>query len=296
MWRFLLGVQKQCSDARIAQLPDGAVQNKVVNIYESREGEKACGKISVKNAADNPRPWDEERDSAGNQCHKITGKGPMGIAGRTGLLFLVIAGNPQILRGMEHGEQPAAVTSLWDFAAANKLNYRRQKKPEKLCQRQRNDRENAAEVASAGQRAESPATGTHKKERKRGSRGESEFSSEPERKDKWIAGRTGVEAQHQQNIGGDEGKAQRAAFCFRGCNARAPGKHHQQSKILSGVVPRAPADVEREDPWKQRIPEVSDDSSRTEQQCDMHRIQAIFLEFVARVVRAVDSGHEVRII
>src|ERR1700738_3006409 len=278
MWRFLLGVQKQCRDARIAQLPDGAVQNKVVNIYESREGEKACGKISVKNAADNPRPWDEERDSAGNQCHKITGKGPMGIAGRTGLLFLVMAGNPQILRGMEHGEQPAAVTSLRDFAAADQLNHRGQKKPEKLRDRQGNDRKNAAEVPSAGQRGESPATGTEKKERKRGSRGESEFSGEPERKEKCIAGRTGVEAQHQQNIGGDEGKAQRAAFCFRGCDAGASSAHHQESEILPAVVPRAPANVEREDPWKQRIPEVCDDSGHSEQERGVHRIEAIFLE------------------
>src|SRR6202049_3416533 len=233
MCRFLLGVQEHCSDARIAQFPDGTVQNKVVNIYESRECEKARDKISVKNAADDPRPWDEERDSAGNQCHKITGKRPTGVASRTGLLFLVIARNPQILRGMEHGEQPAAVTSLRDFAAADKLNDRGQKKPEKLCHRQRNDRENAAEVASAGQRGESPATGTDKKERKRGSCGESEFSNEPERKNKCIAGRAGVEAQHQQNIGGDEGKAQRAAFCVRGCHARAPGAYHHEYQIFS---------------------------------------------------------------
>src|ERR1700730_11916231 len=119
MCRFLLAVQEHCSDARIAQFPDGTVQNKVVNIYESGECEKARGKISVKNTADNPRPRDKERDSAGNQRHKITGKRPTGVASGSGLLFLVIAGNPQILRGMEHGEQPTAITSLRDFAAAD---------------------------------------------------------------------------------------------------------------------------------------------------------------------------------
>src|ERR1700732_3515426 len=124
MCRFLLGVQEQCSDARIAQFPHGTVQNKVVNIYERREGEKARGKISVKNAADDPRSWDEERDSAGNQSDKITGKRPTRVASRTGLLFLVIARNPQVLRGMEHGEQPAAVTRLRDFAAAGQLHAR----------------------------------------------------------------------------------------------------------------------------------------------------------------------------
>ena len=197
---------------------------------------------------------------------------------------------------MQHREQAAAVTSLRNFAAADQLDHRGQKKPEKLCHRQRNDRQNAAEVASARQRAESPATGTDKKQRKNGSRGESEFSSEPERKNQRIAGRAGVKAQHQQNVGSDEGKAQRAAFCFRGCNARAPGEHHQQSEVLSGVVPRAPANVEREDPGKQRIPEVRDDSGHSEQQRDVHRIEAVFLELVARVVRAVDRGHEVRIV
>src|SRR5450432_1137937 len=105
---------------------------------------------------------------------------------------------------MEHGEEAAAVTGVRDFAAAGQLDYGGQQEPEKLRQRESNDRENAAEVASAGQRDESPAAGSNKKERQRGSRGQSEVRGETQRKDQRIAGRAGVEAQHQQDIRGDE--------------------------------------------------------------------------------------------
>lgn len=41
---------------------------------------------------------------------------------------------------------------------------------------------------------------------------------------------------------------------------------------------------------------MRDDSGEREQQRNVHRINPVFLELVARVVGAVNRGHEVRII
>ncbi len=187
-----------------------------MNIYQSRESQKARGKIGMKNTADDPRPRYEKRDSARNQCHKITGKRPTGIAGRAGLFLLVVTRDPQILRGMQHGEQSTAVTSLRNFPSADELDHRRQKKPEELRHRQGKDRKNCPEIAPACQREQGPATGANKKQcqgcpcRKR------EFSREPQGKNKGIARRPGMEAHYQQNVGSDKRKPKRAAFRFRG--------------------------------------------------------------------------------
>src|SRR5580698_4784143 len=121
---FLLAVQKQRRYARIAQLPDGAVENKMMNIDERGEREEARGKVGVKHAADDPRSGNEQRDAAGNQRHKIASERPVGLAGRAGFFFLVVAGDPQVLRGMQNREQAAAVSRLRNFAAADQLDYR----------------------------------------------------------------------------------------------------------------------------------------------------------------------------
>ncbi len=126
--------------------------------------------------------------------------------------------------------------------------------------------------------------------------GQSEFSRETQGQNQRIAGRAGVKAQHQQDVGRDKRKAKRAAFRFRGRDARAPRKHHQQSEVLPGVVPRTPANVQRENPGKQPVPDVRDDSCYCEQQRHVHRVDPVFLELIARVIRAINRSHEVRIV
>src|SRR5260370_11433868 len=130
----------------------------MMNIYQSRESQKARGKIGMKNTADDPRPRYEKRDSARKQCHKITGKRPTGIAGRAGLFLLVVTRDPQILRGMQHGEQSTAVTSLRNFPSADELDHRRQKKPAEFSHREGKDRKNCREIAPACQGEQDQAT------------------------------------------------------------------------------------------------------------------------------------------
>ena len=64
-------VEQQRGDAGIAEFPDCAVQNEVMNVDERREGQKAGGKIGVEQAAGEPRSGNEKRDAAGDQRQKI---------------------------------------------------------------------------------------------------------------------------------------------------------------------------------------------------------------------------------
>src|SRR5208282_4455593 len=111
----------------------------------------------------------------------------MRIASSASFFSLVIARDPQILRGMQHGEQAAAVTSLRNFPAADELDYRGQKKPEKLRDGQRKHWKNCAEATPARQRRKGPPAGTHKKQRQNRSRRQSEFNREPQGKNQRIA-------------------------------------------------------------------------------------------------------------
>ena len=105
-----------------------------------------------------------------------------------------------------------------------------------------------------------------------------------------------MKAQHQQNVGRNKRKAKRAAFRFRGRDSRAPSKHHQQSEVLPGVVPRAPANVQSENPREQRVPKMGYDPRQREKQRHVHCVDPVFLELIARVIRAINRSHEVRIV
>src|SRR5271170_4797420 len=61
-------------------------------------------------------------------------------------------------------------------------------------------------------------------------------------------------------------------------------------------MPGAPADVESEYPGEQGIPEVRNQSSEEQQQRDVNSEDAIFRELIVGVIRAIDRGHEMRIV
>ena len=105
-----------------------------------------------------------------------------------------------------------------------------------------------------------------------------------------------MKAQHQEEKRRHEAQMDRVSFPGSRRQARTPREHHQQTEILSRVVPRAPADIQRENPGKQRIPDVRNDAGQRQQQRDMHGENPVFLKFRVRVVRAVDRSHEVRVI
>ena len=105
-----------------------------------------------------------------------------------------------------------------------------------------------------------------------------------------------MKAQHQQEKRRDERQMDCVSFRRTRRASGTAREHHQQPEILTGVMPWAPADVQRENPGKQRIPDVREQSGQRQQQGDMHGEDPVFLELCARVVGAVDRGHEVRVI
>jgi len=78
--------------------------------------------------------------------------------------------------------------------------------------------------------------------------------------------------------------------------ARPAREHHHQAVVLAGVVPRAPADVEREDPRDEPVRRVQHHSRDDHKQREVQREEFIFFELLARVISAINRRHEMRVI
>ena len=78
--------------------------------------------------------------------------------------------------------------------------------------------------------------------------------------------------------------------------AGAAGEHHHQAVVLAGVVPWAPADVERENPRHEPVRGVEHHRRDNHQQREMQREEFVFFELLARVIGAVNRGHEMRVV
>ncbi len=105
-----------------------------------------------------------------------------------------------------------------------------------------------------------------------------------------------MKTQHQQQIGRRKRQPHQLPLEPRGRNSATPRKHHQQSEILSRVVPGAPANVNREQPGQEGIPGVHQNSGCHEQQRHLNREHAVFRKLASRVIRAINCGHEMRIV
>ena len=99
--------------------------------------QKAGAKIGVKHAADNPWTRDKQRDSTGHQYQQISRITPRRISRRAGFLTLVITGDPEILRRMQHRQNAAGIARLRHFFPARQLDDRRQQEPQELRGHQR---------------------------------------------------------------------------------------------------------------------------------------------------------------
>ena len=78
--------------------------------------------------------------------------------------------------------------------------------------------------------------------------------------------------------------------------ASATGEHHHQTVVLAGVMPGTPTDIERENPRHEPVRGVEHHSRDDHQQREMEREELVFFELLARVICAVDRGHEMRVI
>ena len=67
---FLAATDQQPGDARIAQFPQRAIEDEMVDVYDRSENQEAGGEVVMQYAADDPRPGNEERDAAGDEVRK----------------------------------------------------------------------------------------------------------------------------------------------------------------------------------------------------------------------------------
>ena len=88
---------------------------------------------------------------------------------------------------MKNRQNAAGITGLRNFLAAQKLNHRGKKKPEKLRGGQREAGEKGFPGATAREREERPATGARKNRPSMHANGQSEFCGQCQREDQGIA-------------------------------------------------------------------------------------------------------------
>ena len=104
----------------------------MVDVDQGGENQKAGGEVIVENMAGKPRSGDKEGNASGDEDCKITKWTPTRDAFGIGFSPRVITCNPEILRGMHHGEHTGTVAALRDSHALAHGKHCRQQEPDKL--------------------------------------------------------------------------------------------------------------------------------------------------------------------
>ena len=105
-----------------------------------------------------------------------------------------------------------------------------------------------------------------------------------------------MEAQKQDQIRHHESAVQRPPFAGTQLYPRASGEHGEQAIILSAVVPRAPCQINCENPGERAEPGMRYQQREHDQRRDVHREDTILLEIFGAVIGAIQSRHVVRIV
>ena len=130
-------VNQHARDARIAQLPERAIQYEMMDVHDGGENQKARGEVEMKDATDDPRAGNKERDAAGDQREEVARHSPARLAGSARFALLVVAGDPYVLRGMQDRQDSAAVARLRDLISRVQFQERGHNEPDELRERQR---------------------------------------------------------------------------------------------------------------------------------------------------------------
>ena len=116
----------------------------MMDIHERHENQEAGGEIVVKQIADEPGARNEQRDAAGDERGEICRHVPILLAGGARFASLVVAGDPNVLRRMQHRENSAAVARLRHLRGGVQFEQRGQHEPQKLRERQGERRQPAS--------------------------------------------------------------------------------------------------------------------------------------------------------
>src|SRR5580704_1699753 len=121
----------------------------MVNVHDGHENQEASGEIVMEDVADEPGAGNELRDAARQERDEIYRHTPIRLAARSRFATLVVTGDPQILRGMQDGENSAAVARLRNLVGRAQFEKRGQNEPEKLGDREGERREHLSNAVLA---------------------------------------------------------------------------------------------------------------------------------------------------
>ena len=119
-WRLegSLRGRQHLRDARIAQLPDHAIEDEVMDVHDRRDDQHARREVEAAGVAGEPRTGNEQRHAARDQRRPIRPAVPaarLPVRARSRarrILAREVMRDPQILRGVHHGEDAGAVARL----------------------------------------------------------------------------------------------------------------------------------------------------------------------------------------
>src|ERR1700723_3258658 len=96
----LAALDEHRRDARVAQLPDCPVQNKMMNIHQRGKNQEAHREIEMKRITHQPRSRNEKRDPTGDKREEVSPHAPRRVPCGPRFAPRVVTGDPEILRGM----------------------------------------------------------------------------------------------------------------------------------------------------------------------------------------------------
>src|SRR4029077_12107764 len=111
---------------RIAQFPEGSIEQEMMDVHQRGEYQKTGGEVVMKDVAHQPRPGNEQRDATGNQRKEIGNHAPARLTGGPGFALLVVTRDPDVLCGVQYSQNSAAVTRLRDLVGRAQFQKRGQ--------------------------------------------------------------------------------------------------------------------------------------------------------------------------
>ena len=108
-----------------------------MNIYQRSEKQEASREIEMEDEAGEPRAGNEECDSPDRENREISKRTPRAVRCRRCFPLGVVAGDPEILRGMHYGKYASAIAALRNLESFQKRQKCRHQKPHALGGKER---------------------------------------------------------------------------------------------------------------------------------------------------------------
>ena len=241
---------------RVAQLPDRAVEDEVVDVDDGGEDQDARREVEAQQIAGDPWARDEQGDAAGQQRGRVRPRPPSGAGAGLRLASGEVARHPEVLSRVHDREHPRAVAGLRQLRAGRPFGDGRRDEPDELRREERERGDHRRQRHAQGHAAKREQAKQPEDAEEHDPRRIRQPGGQAEGDDQRIMRRSGVEHDEQEQIRREKRPVEGAPLAVGRRHAVAPREHHQEAEVLPGVVPRTPRHVEGEDPGDDRAPDV----------------------------------------